>query len=450
MPSTVKNYFDFNAAYKTIGSYTSSAYNKSVTWITSNFNTAYSKLPDIRSIAKRHTVNTFNSGKTFLWTNKAWILGGAAITLALMILHRYWKNRPRRLIVETAASTLHVFKVVIRIPKENPIPPNVTLTFCIDKSQSMKNEIVIDKTTNQPVLDEHGNQVIAGSEKEAKEALIKLLNNAQEKVDQLGAQISIALSTFDGFQQIISEPIKLIPSKTKLKGKEERPIDTLKKAVNDYISDGATTRIVGGLEKATEQLEQMAKTNPTASHAVIVLTDGEEDHLIQKEKELRDLNQRQVRVNAHQYLIGTGNYKPATLEFIKSIIKNTKIINAKGGDGNDTIDSAMTRIFKETVVSYKNLELTTSHPQLTPGTWSVIDKPMEGGTCKLGSLPSDESLTIFVQIHGEKLKKPLELEEVRFTLKSTDANNRDAFTTVWWNPNTTIDPKLLQEARVRT
>ncbi len=382
MTTAIQNYFDGNYIYKAALSYAP-------------------------------TQQSLNAGKTFLWNHKEWILAGTVIGIVILKIVRYIKNRPQMPDVEMK-TTLNLATLSIQIPKEKYLPPNVTLTFCIDTSQSMN-------TTER-----------AG---EVKKALGNLLKSAQGVVNKsAGAKISLAITGFNDTSSVVT-PITELTSTNKKSEEIEKQVKNLK-------FDGSTS-ILNGLEGATKELKTMAKANRAATHVLILLTDAEDD--TKDTQRLSSIQATIASTSAMFFAVGIG--KDHQKDILKKIVtyRGLKGTYIDTTSGQDPIGSTVSKIYHQAIASFHELELTS--PQLDAHAWSVINTPsaIENGQskCKLGSLSEGKTLNKSITIHWDKLKDPLDLSTVSFTLTFTDPKGRKGQVSLPWNPTTTIDPAIV-------
>lgn len=415
--STIASHSTYDAAVH----YASQAYQRSVTWISTNSSRAYSYLQDIGTLAKKHIVQSFNTGRTFFWSHKELFIGGAIIGAALLIIHHYWKNRPQLPDVKLKFS-LDKAKLYIQIPEEEPLPPNATLTFCVDTSGSMSSENRLE---------------------DVKKSVKKLLDSAQKVIDASnGANIEIAIIGFEDTATVITHPVKITPTE---KGKKESEVVSKVKAQVESLSPGGGTSIYRGIESGMNELEKIAKANRSGSHTIVLLTDGD-DHV--HDSQIDSIHKRLGAVQAKLFAIGIGkSHRKSMLEQIvdngKGAFKGTYIDTTLG---IDTIESAISTIYSQAIASFTDLELSSSH--LQEGTWSVDDKPSVRGDgksiCSLGNLSQGEERIEVVKIHSYELTDPLDLSKVELTLAFKDPKGRQGSIKLPWKPNAIIDPEILK------
>ncbi len=385
-------------------------------WATSYYSHVYSKLPAVSAFIKRNAFHALNAGRGFVWSHKELIAGGVIIGVALWAIHYYWKNRPQYPVVEMK-STLDVAALRIEIPKKYHAPPNVTLTFCIDKSTSMDTEKRMGAV---------------------KRALKTVLEDAQGVVNKSKeAQIAVAIIGFNSTSEVITPTTSLIAIAPGVANAAQ----DVEKQIGKLNCDGGTD-ILQGLDAATTELENMAKVNTQSSHTVVLLTDGEDNSL--DTQKLSAIHARLASTQAQLFAIGIGpSHRKETLVKIAATNRGTYIDTTAG---EDTIESAISKIYHQAIASFQEFELTTQ--QLAPGTWSVINTPTGNGQAKnLGSISEGESLVKGIKIHGDKLVAPLDLSKVVFSLTFTDPKGKKGKLSLPWNPNTTIDPTILSAAK---
>lgn len=445
MLSKIQNLFGWDTQY----AYTD--YRKYTSWVAKR----YSQLPEFRTLIGPRAAHGLNVAKEFCWNNKELIFGTLTVgCITLVAMKCLCKCRslpqPKQLKASapqtlvpvkgptvvpkqisspiskspapnvTFSTTINLGRLYIKIPKGEPLPPNVSLTFCVDTSSSMRGE----------------------RETELKKAVEDVLVHAQGIVDHSkGATIEIAIVGFNGSASIISAPIKITPTDSK-----QRAIDKIIANLKRLNSSGGT-RILAGLGAATDQLERMSKQNQHGNHTLILLTDGD-DTLNQGEVET--IHTRLKKAHANLFAVGIGKgHKQATLETIapRDGKFTGKYINTAAGA--ETITSAISGIYKRAISASHNVKLKSS--QLEAGTWSIdytaSIKGKKGSKCKLGAIPEEKPTSGFIQIHGDRLKGPLELSTLSFDLIIKGPNGEKRNIALPWKPNTTIDPKLITEGR---
>ncbi|NGX47560.1 MAG: hypothetical protein K1000chlam3_00939, partial [Chlamydiae bacterium] len=361
---------------------------------------AYSELPDISALVQIDISNALNEVSIFLWANKEWMIGGVAISGAALIAVKYFRSRPQYPFVNMQ-STLNYARLSIGMPKREVIPPDITLTFCIDTSSSMGSSM-----NNE------------GREAEVKNSVNSVLNSAQKVVETLkGANIKIAIVGFSGVATIICEPTML----TRENGKNS-PIEGIRANLKGYRSSGGTS-IFAGLEEATTKLEGMANENKKTVHTFILLTDGEETLDPSK---VVPIHKRLTAVNAQLFAIGIGNHKKETLKIIAPKTGKFTGTYIDTTLGKETIESAISKIYIQALAVFRDLVLSSS--QLDAGTWSVNNIPSvktgEQSKCELGSLSEGTKMDRMIQIHGVNLDSTLELSTVKFDLTFKDPQGR--------------------------
>lgn len=370
----------------------------------------YAKLPDVRALAREYIPKGYNAAKPFVWEHRYRIISGFVMAaLAWRVIH-YYRNRPQYPIVQLKTS-LNVGSISIETLKSEVTPPNVTLTFCVDRSASMNGE----------------------REGAVKVGVNRVLDSATRVVEAIkGAQIEIAIVGFNSRANVICEPTKISRSS----------LDEIKRKLQGYHSEGTTT-IIAGLDQATTTLEEMARKEPERVHTLILLSDGDEDL---DERVIQPIHERLRRVNAQLFAIGIGDrHKKVTLQKIapeRGRFTGTYIDTT---DGRETIESAIAKIYEQAVATFSDLVLSTS--QLEAGAWSVDrDRSVERegrSVCQLGSFTENEKMAKRIQIHSDRLREQLDLRDVSFDLALTDPRGRKGTMQLHWRPDTIIDPAIL-------
>lgn len=367
-------------------------------------------MPDVRALAKEYIPKAYNSAKPIVWEHRHRIIGGLAIAaLAWKVIH-YYRNRPQYPIAQLKTS-LNVGKISIETLKSVVTPPNVTLTFCVDRSGSMQGE----------------------REQAVKAGVDRVLDSAARVVDAgKGAQIELAILGFATDAGVICEPTKIQASSLgEIKGK-----------LQGYCSGGGT-KIITGLGRATTTLEEMARKEPGRTHTLILLSDGDRPL---SDQAIQPIHERLRRVNAQLFAIGIGighdkkalqKIAPKTGRFTGAYIDTTT--------GEETIESAIAKIYEQALATFSELTLSTT--QLEAGAWSVngVDSIEQDGRsiCPLESFTEDEVLEKRIQIHSDRLRERLDLWSVSFDLAFTDPRGRKGTIQLHWRPDTVMDPAIL-------
>jgi len=408
MASVIQQYLDFNRIYNTTLSYgpSNQSVNEAKAFLWNNFNhiynTACSYAPSDQAVEK---------AKAFLWNYKEVIIVSAAAGLVIWKIVHYIRNRPQMPDVEMDTS-LNFAKLTIKIPKEKYTPPNVTLTFCVDMSDSMNP------------------QERAG---EVKRALKALLDNAQQEVNKpAAAKIAIAITGFTHISTLITPPTAL----TSTNGKSEE----VKKQV-DALQFNGSTDILNGLAGTVQELKKLAKANPQASHYVVLLTDGEDNSC--SSTRLAALQAEIASTSAQLFAVGIGqNHSKEVLKQIATGkgFNGTYIDTTKG---KDTIANTIAAIYNQAISSFQQLELSSS---LAAGTWSINGTPSrtekKQSKFSLGTLEEGQALTSHIVIHGNKLKDFLDLSTVFFKLTFKDPKGRKGELKLHWTPTPIVDPAI--------
>ncbi len=362
------------------------------------------------------TVQTQNAVKAFLWNNKEVIIVSAFAGLVIWKIVHYIRNRPQMPDVEFDTSVTFG-RVTIKIPKKEFKPPDITLTFCVDLSDSMAPS------------DRSG---------EVKRALKILLNNAQQAITKSAeAKISIAITGFTHISKIITHPTPLTH--------ENKKYEKVIQQVDALVFHGGT-RILVGFEGAAMEAEKLAKANPLASHYVVFLTDGVlEDHDKWDNEKLSSIQKSLAAISAKVFAVGIGE------EHSKKVLRKIAKGNRFNGTyidttkGKDTIANTIAAIYNQAISSFQELELSSSLPA---DTWSVNGMPSrtekEQSNFSLGTLEEGKTLTSYIVIHGNQLKDPLDLSTVFFNLTFKDPKGRKGELKLDWNPTTFVDPAIAQ------
>ncbi|QVL57652.1 MAG: VWA domain-containing protein [Simkaniaceae bacterium] len=322
----------------------------------------------------------------------------------------YIRSRPQYPIV-SLKSSLNVATLSIETLKSEVVPPNVSLTFCVDTSGSMQGE-------RQDAVKAGVNQVL--------DSALRVVNAIE------GAQIEIAIVGFDNAAKIICEPTKVLASS----------LDQIKRKLADYKS-GGMTKIIAGLDQATTKLEEIAKRDTNRVHTLILLSDGDEN--LSKEA-IQPIHTRLAKVNAQLFAIGIG--RGHDQETLQKIAPETGRFRGTYIDTtleDVTIENAITSIYEQAVAVFSELVLSTT--QLAAGAWSVNgDRSGEverKSVCHLGSFTEERGVVKRIEIHSARLGEKLDLADVVFDLAFKDPRGRAGTMKLHWNPNTVMDPEIL-------
>lgn len=377
------------------------AYQNGVSW-------ARKQLPIIAAVAQRHISYAFNTGKSFVLTNRAYLIAAGCAAFALLIFDYIRKRIPQYPDVQMESS-LNLARLQIKIPKAKRAAPNVSLTFCIDVSQSMDPDERIGAV---------------------KRALTRVLESAKKVVgQQKGAKINFAVCIFND-KASTTTPVTSISSSTNV----QQQVDGLK-------CNGSTS-IIAGLTQAAELLKQQAKTNGQAAHTVVLLSDGEDS--IDQSK-LTPIQKIFSSHSARLFAIGIGAaHKKATLQSIAA--KGTYIDTTAG----QTIEGAIAAIYEQAIATFQELKLSTTG--LAAGSWSAgrvrsVALKEGGSYCDLGSLSEEQSQDLTVGIDVNAVKETFDLSTLSFSLTFRDPQGRQGRIHLPWNPNTLIIPRVVSSAR---
>lgn len=404
MYAVVQQYLNFNHTIARNYGPSNQSIEKAKTFLWNNGNYVYNT-----ALSYTPSQQAKDRAKAFLWNNKEVIIAGTVVALVIWKIVHYIRNRPQMPDVEFDTS-LNCATLTIKIPKEKYMPPNVTLTFCVDMSGSMQPDERIG---------------------EVKKALKTLIDNAQQVVSRPEeAKISLAITGFTDTSTLITPPTPL----TSTNGESEK----VKKQVETLRTNGGTN-ILNGLEGAVEELKKLAKANSEASHYVVLLTDGEDNSCNQTR--LSEFQKEIASLSAKLFAVGIGKAHS------KNVLR--QIANCKDGTyidttaGKDTIATTIAAIYYQAISSFQELELSSSLPADTwsvNGTLSKAEK--EQSKFVLGALEEGQTLTTHIVIHGNKLKNFLDLSKVFFNLTFKDPKGRKGQLQLDWNPTAFVDPVI--------
>jgi len=311
----------------------------------------------------------------------------------------------------TLKSSLDRAVLSISVPIENPPPPNVAITFCVDTSSSMTRE---------------------NRERDVKKGVSDVLQSAAHVAQTVEkAKIRIAVVGFSDSATTICEP----------KAVTDRNVDQISQSVNGYHSNGGTA-LYSGLVAAVEKVGSMRREATT--HTLIVLTDGEVDIAQQK---IREIHQRLTAVNAQLFVIGIGSsHRKDTLQKLaptRGAFKGTYIDTTERGQ---TIVGAISSIYEQTMAVFNQLELRTS--QLGVNQWSVEGrmsiKRDDHSVCVLGNMSEKNQKDRVVEIHPGAFSSRFDLSKLSFQLGFKDPEGKDGIITIPWKANTVIDPSIIK------
>lgn len=409
-----------DSAYDTAARYAKTAFDTTVRWISIAATQAYATIQKIIDLASKHFAAGFDVAKSFLWKYKVWVAGGIVLAAALIIIYQYWNSIAQKPIAKLESS-LDVASFTLSVPKGKSVPLNVTLTFCVDTSGSMDQEDRLQQV---------------------KESVNRVLDNAQDVIDKSNdAHIEIGIIGFNQEPTVVTPPVTMIPTET---GLNESAIVKAVKEQLDKLSANGGTSISSGLEKAVQELEKTAKKNATGSHTIVLLTDGEDS--LQKDQ-ISSMHARLASINARFFAVGIGKHHhkdtlKAIAEGNNEGFKGTYIDTTTG---SDSIDSAIAKIYDQTMASFKELELSTT--QLEAGHWSVdgVHSAADDAksVCLLGSLSEGEDIQKVIKIHSDELTDVLDLSTLKFTLRFKDPKGRTGSLHLPWDPNTKINPDII-------
>lgn len=389
----------------------------------------YSKLLDIRDLARIYlpkaysgagtcmskayrvvrtpTAKAYNVSRPIILANKERILWGVASSVLAAVAIRYYRNRPQYPIA-SLRSSLNIAKLSIETLKREVAPPNVSLTFCVDISGSMKGE---------------REGAVKGGVEAVLDSALKVVNATE------GAQIEVAIVGFNDKAGVICNPTVIDVSK----------MDQIKDSLKGYQSSGST-KILEGLNLATVKLEEIAARNKNRVNTLILLSDGGESL---DQGNITPFHERLARVNAQLFAIGIGNgHNKKTLQQIAPS-EGAYIDTTEEGE---TIEKALSAIYEQAVAVFS--ELVLSSKQLSPGTWSVdrvasVDDNGES-TCQLGSFTEERGVVKTIEIHRDGFGEKFDLFTIVFDLSFKDPRGRKGTMSLHWNSNTCMDPEVLR------
>ncbi len=365
-------------------------------------------LPTFADLRKVDYANLLPSVGDFAYQHKEVLAAAIFVGVTAVAVKRIMKSRaPKPLIVKMETSLNHA-TLSIQIPEKQVIPPNATVTLCIDTSGSMKGP----------------------REQAVKEGLDLILDRAQQVIkEKKRSQIQISAVGFNDESSVLLKPTKL-----SLNGTIQKIRDTVK----SYSSEGGT-KILVGLHSAIDQLNEMTLSNPTGNHTLILLSDGDEAAL---SSSLKPIHQKLAKAQAHLYAIGIGeNHNKETLLQIAANDGKFTGTYIDASKGTHLITEAISSIFEEALAPY-NLQLNST--QLPPQSWSVNGKRIQNNGIKLKPLSEGEGRQ-HIEIHTD-LAQPLDLRTVSLNLNYTALGKKGTIS-IPWNPNPIIDPAICHPER---
>jgi Mg-chelatase subunit ChlD len=379
---------------------------KSVRWFSARISQLYFRMKPVANASFLSIAHFFNTTTNVLWSHRKIVAGGIILGSALLTLFLFWKQRPQPPLV-TLESTLDRARLTIRVPKLERLSPNVTLTFCIDTSGSM-----------------NGERLDA-----VKKGISQVLDKAQKVIDSIpGTKIQLAVIQFRNQAELVT------PFTSLSRGSRA----ALEAITTNALEASGSTAIICGLEKATEELEKIASQNPNTKHAVILLTDGE-DNL---PRTISSLQARLANLAVQLFAVGIGaEHKRETLQTLTQNTSGTYIDTTKG---LETIESAISSIYAQVIATFPQFTLSTR--DLESGSWSVLNSPIHEKGFILQATSEDTDLVKYIKIDSSRLSQSVDLSNVTFTLTFVDNKKRAGSMTLPWLPNTLIDPKLINAA----
>lgn len=323
-------------------------------------------------------------------------------------------------------------KLEIDAPRNKTVPsPNVTLTFCVDTSGSMKETAGVIDNSREVTRQEA-----------VKQGMRLVISGAQKQIDSdIKSKIQIAIVGFGSSANVIYGPGEL---ETSAQGRNKR-YETIEQTIKNYVSEGSTN-LHEGLDLAIQQIEKMHKSNPNAKHVFILLTDGDSNLTDTKIKNIREDFLKRKTVF---YAIGIGkNHSNQVLRQLVDSRDNDKFKGHYIDAGNDlaNIPKEVNNIFIEQLNSVYNFKLESN--QEIAGQWSVGSERSGQKTPELdlGQLSSGKMVK-YIKINSKYLKQPLDLNSVKFRLISTGPDGKRVSFPLPWKINSVINPAIAKEAK---
>ena len=310
-------------------------------------------------------------------------------------------------------SSLNRAVLSIIVPEDNPPPPNVAMTFCVDTSRSMTGE---------------------NREHDVKEGISGVLDSAAEVAQTIHAKIKVAIVGFSSDATTICDPVSIT----------NQTVQHVKGSVEDYTSGGGTN-LYKGLIKAVEKVERMR--SDALTHTLIVLTDGE---VTIDPQQVHEIHGRLSAAKAQLFAVGIGgSHNKGTLQQLApetGSFRGTYIDTTQHGQ---SIVGAISAIYEQTIAVFSQLELRTS--QLGAGEWSVDGQVSKQSgpysVCLLGSRSEEKQEETAIKIHSKALSSRFDLSDLSFELAFHDPDGKKGIINIPWEANTVIDPSILAHGR---
>jgi len=335
----------------------------------------------------------------------------SAVEAAVVVVAEALTSGGPKFPTATIKSSLNRAVLSISVPIENPPPPNVAITFCVDTSTSMTGE---------------------NRERDVKKGVSDVLERAVQVAQTVErAKIRIAVVGFSSSATTICEPMEIT----------NRNVHQILKSVNGYRSNGGTD-LNSGLVAAVEKVESMRRDATT--HTLILLTDGEVN--IAQEK-VKEIHRRLAAVNAQLFVIGIGErHTKETLRALAPTTGDFKGTYIDTTEPDQTIIGAISSIYEQTMAVFNQLELRTS--QLGAGQWSVGGhmsiKRDDHSVCVLGNMSEKTQKNRVIEIHPNAFSSRFDLSQLSFQLVFKDPEGKDGIVSMPWKANTVIDPSIIK------
>jgi uncharacterized protein YegL len=335
----------------------------------------------------------------------------AAVEAAVVVASEALTSGGPKFPTATLKSSLNRAVLSVSVPIENPPPPNVAITFCLDTSSSMQGK---------------------NRERDVKRGVSEVLASAANVAQAVKkAKIKIAVVGFSSSATTICEPIEIT----------NRNVHHILGLVNGYHSSGGTD-LYKGLEAAVEKVEDMRKEATT--HTLILLTDGEVSIV---QERVREIHQRLAAANAQLFAIGIG--MSHTKDTLRKLAPSTGAFKGTYIDTTEpdqTIIGAISSIYEQTMAVFNQLELRTF--QLEAGQWSVGGhgsmKRGDYSVCVLGNMSEKTQKAQVVEIHPNAFSSRFDLSKLSFQLIFKDPEGKDGIISIPWKANTAIDPSIIK------
>lgn len=238
----------------------------------------------------------------------------------------------------------------------------------------------------------------------------------------------ISLLAFTDTTQTISKIAPIIRSK-------EHP------RRGQLLKPGGSTEILQGLTAASEIFKQMADQVRGGANIFLLFTDGDQE-LRGNEPELQSFKDTLAQCNGKLFVVGIGaGHNKRTMGQLSSaggvrsrFRGGTYIDTTNGGTIRQAIDAALEQAKPSFHFSLKS--------NLPARKWSVNNTRVERSIA-IGHLPVRHTFYKVIDIHSREFDNPLDLKPVELTLTVEDPAGTVSRIKLSWNPNTIIDPNIL-------